>query len=412
MNPMMGRQPPVEKGNRAALWDLLQVDFAESQIVWQDYNPYRRYSDWPKEFVFVDKGSGAEEPFSGAEPASAGLQHMLFPFPGSIRNLNVSQLRFTPLVRTGDDTGSVDSDEIMQFSPFGGGGINSNRRQVPTAVPYVLAARIQGKAEPDKSSEGAGGFVEDADDGDGEDGDEPADASAEGSDDAEKAEEAAADEEAKPKRSGIDVILVADIDMLTWQFFRLREVGEVPDAGVRFDFDNVTFVLNVLDTLAGDDRFIEIRKRRPEHRTLTRIEERTENARKQRWQQIEDLRDKYEKVEEEEEQKLKDRVAKMEERMKKEGGLSIIEIMNRVGMAQRDGERRKQIQLEQLKQETDREIKRIETELTLEIRRLERWYKMWAVLLPPIPPLLLAIGVFLTRRIREREGVVRSRLRS
>jgi len=425
MNPMMGRQPPMEKGNRVALWDLLQVDFAESQVVWQDYNPYRRYSDWPKEFVFVDKGSGAEEPFGESEAATSGLQHMLFPFPGSIRNLNVSNLKFTPLVRTGDDTGSVDSEEIIQFSFLGRGDINPNRRQVPTAVPYVLAARIQGKVDTDKSSEGAGAAGEDADDGDGDDADDAADdpddasaegsddASAEGSDDSKKVEEPAGDEEpAKPKRSGIDVILVADIDMLTWQFFRLREVGEVPDAGVRFDFDNVTFVLNVLDTLAGDDRFLEIRKRRPKHRTLTRIEERTENARKQRWQQIEDLRDKYEKVEEEEEQKLKDRVAKMEERMKKEGGLSIIEIMNRVGMAQRDGERRKQIKLEQLKQETDREINRIETELTLEIRRLERWYKMWAVLLPPIPPLLLAIGVFLTRRIREREGVVRSRLRS
>ena len=407
MNPMMmGGQPPVEKGNRAALWDLLKVDFGEAQVVWQDYNPYRRYSDWPKEFVFVDKGSGAEEPFGASEAATSGLQHMLFPFPGSIRNLNVSNLKFTPLVRTGDDTGSVSSDEIIQLSFLGRGGINPNRRQVPTAVPYVLAARIQGKVEPDGSSQAAGAAEEDADDGDGDD-------AAGSSDDSDQAEEAAPDEEAaKPKRSGIDVVLVADIDMLNWQFFRLREAGEVPDAGVRFDFDNVTFVLNVLDTLAGDDRFLEIRKRRPKHRTLTRIEKSTENARKQRWQQIEDLRDKYEKVEEEEEQKLKDRIAKMEERMKKEGGLSIIEIMNRVGMAQRDGERRKQIKLEQFKQETDREINRIETELSLEIRRLERWYKMWAVLLPPIPPLLLAIGVFLTRRIREREGVVRSRLRS
>ncbi|HUT89318.1 MAG TPA: Gldg family protein [Thermoguttaceae bacterium] len=414
MNPMMGGQPPVEKGNRAALWDLLKVDFGETQVVWQDYNPYRRYSDWPKEFVFVDKGSGAEEPFGESEPATSGLQHMLFPFPGSIRNLNVSNLKFTPLVRTGDDTGTVNSDEIIEMSFLGRGGMNPNRRQVPTAVPYVLAAHIQGKVEPDEPSKRAGAAEEDADDGDGDEGDgDEGDDAAGSSDDSDKAEEAAPDEEAaKPKHSGINVVLVADIDMLNWQFFRLREAGEVPDAGVRFDFDNVTFVLNVLDTLAGDDRFLEIRKRRPKHRTLTRIEKSTENARKQRWQQIEDLRDKYEKVEEEEEQKLKDRVAKMEERMKKEGGLSIIEIMNRVGMAQRDGERRKQIKLEQLKQETDREINRIETDLSLEIRRLERWYKMWAVLLPPIPPLLLAIGVFVTRRIREREGVVRSRLRS
>ena len=38
-------------------------------------------------------------------------------------------------------------------------------------------------------------------------------------------------------------------------------------------------------------------------------------------------------------------------------------------------------------------------------------YKMWAVLLPPIPPLLVAIAVFITRRGGEREGVARSRLR-
>ncbi len=58
-----------------------------------------------------------------------------------------------------------------------------------------------------------------------------------------------------------------------------------------------------------------------------------------------------------------------------------------------------------------RKVKEIETDLSLSIRKMQDRYKMWAVLLPPIPPLLLAIGVFITRRIREREGVVRSRLR-
>ena len=36
---------------------------------------------------------------------------------------------------------------------------------------------------------------------------------------------------------------------------------------------------------------------------------------------------------------------------------------------------------------------------------------MWAVILPPIPPLLVAIVVFSLRRKREREGVAKSRLR-
>ena len=38
-------------------------------------------------------------------------------------------------------------------------------------------------------------------------------------------------------------------------------------------------------------------------------------------------------------------------------------------------------------------------------------YKLWAVLIPPIPPLLVAGFVFLNRRAKEREGVSSKRLR-
>ena len=38
-------------------------------------------------------------------------------------------------------------------------------------------------------------------------------------------------------------------------------------------------------------------------------------------------------------------------------------------------------------------------------------YKLWAVILPPIPPLLVGLGVYFSRRAKEREGVARSRLR-
>ena len=38
-------------------------------------------------------------------------------------------------------------------------------------------------------------------------------------------------------------------------------------------------------------------------------------------------------------------------------------------------------------------------------------YKRWALILPPIPPLLVALFVYFRRRSREQEGVSRSRLR-
>jgi ABC-2 type transport system permease protein len=49
--------------------------------------------------------------------------------------------------------------------------------------------------------------------------------------------------------------------------------------------------------------------------------------------------------------------------------------------------------------------------LKQKVDAVQRQYKLWAVLLPPIPPLLVAVIVFFTRRSREREGVARSRLR-
>ena len=87
MNMFM-RQPPPEKGDINKLWNLLGVRFDDQSIIWQDYNPYPKASQFPREFVFVDDGSGAKEPFNPKDPISAGLQQVLFLFPGSVAKLN------------------------------------------------------------------------------------------------------------------------------------------------------------------------------------------------------------------------------------------------------------------------------------------------------------------------------------
>ena len=76
----------------------------------------------------------------------------------------------------------------------------------------------------------------------------------------------------------MNVVLVADADMIGDQFFAWREQGKMPGQDIDFDFDNVTFVLNALDSLADDNRFLELRKRRPQHRTLERFDAKKRQA--------------------------------------------------------------------------------------------------------------------------------------
>ena len=63
-----------------------------------------------------------------------------------------------------------------------------------------------------------------------------------------------------PPRQKINVVYVTDIDLMHSEFLRVRAQPNMSD--INWQFDNVTFVLNVIDSLAQDDRFLEIRSRK------------------------------------------------------------------------------------------------------------------------------------------------------
>ena len=375
---MMGGQQPQPKGNIWQLWQLLGIDFADRQIVWQDYNPFPKVSNFDEmqEFVFVDNACGAKEPFTESEAISSRLQRMLFPFPGSIDTPNTSTMKVVPLVETSTEAGYVDYDEMMfQPIPFLPADINPRRKQEAGSGSYVLAARISGRPRDDLSFDPMKDQAE----------------------------------EATEEKAEIKVVVVADIDMLTEPFFRLREQGEIPGGGIHFDFDNVTFILNVLDSLADDDRFIELRKRRPMHRPLTRIDDLLAEARKETRKARRDQQEKVDEAQEKEQKILNDEIEKLREDMQKRA-MSRVEIANRIDMKQGAGQRRLNAKVEELELDRDKKIDEIGTRLKNKVRSLQDWYKLMAVALPPMPPLALALIVLLTRRVREREGVARSRL--
>ncbi|MGD9720330.1 MAG: Gldg family protein [Pirellulales bacterium] len=433
-NMFMQRQPPQPKGDISQLWKMLGVDFSGDNVIWQDYNPMPKLAGFiTREWVFVDYGSGAQQPFNMQNPVTKELQQVLFLFPGAVSGLNSSSLKFTELVSTSDRTGTVRYDQIFEPSFMGQPRMNPDLplMERPSNEKYILAALISGKLKSENLpmyDQGAETEPQDAPadakaaTAEGEQPAEPAAAEAPATDAAPEADAAKADatqdgakdeaakSEAAPAKqaeSEIKVVVVSDIDCLYGAFFALRARGEDPDNEFEFNFDNVPFVLNVLDVLANDNRFVEIRTRRPSHRTLSTISQETEAARELADKEREKFVKKFETERGKAQQQFDNRIAEL----KKREGLNQQQAMIEILQAQQDGQDRLNNKIESLKRERDQEVKRIESEAAQRVRAVQDRYKLWAVLLPPIPPLIVAFVVFFNRRANEREGVSKARLR-
>lgn len=386
---MQQQQPPTPKAvqEQQELWDLLGIRFEGGYVVRQNYNPYPKIGQFPEEFVFVDEGQSAgmkaDPPFNLESPVTADLQQLLFLFPGSMELAASSGLKFEPLVRTGPNTGIVRADEILEQSFMGPGRLNPRRRFTLTNKQNILAAHIQGTVSADPATEAE-------------------DAAGETPEEAEV--QTAAGEE------NIDVIVVSDIDVLYSAFFALRARGDEPDAEVNLQLDNVSFVLNVLDILAGDPRFVEIRSRGPEYRTLSRFEALTSELKDSVDEARAKFVEEFDQGQKQEQEAFERKITEIEQEAQ-EQNLNPNEIIRMVTLARNVGQRRLDATITRLEQKRDQQIRQAETAYSTSLHAWQDMYKLLAVLIPPIPPLLVGAAVFFNRRAREREGVSQSRLR-
>lgn len=381
---MMGmQQPPEPKGQITKLWDRLGIRFSADQVAFQGYNPYPNIEMFnTPEWVFAAPGSGATEAFNRESDVSKNLQQLLFVYPGYIEKRNTCKLDYVPLVRTADSqsdtmTGVTPAQQVFTTNPFLGKMLNrdvASYRQL-TGDPYTLAVRLTGALAPEEKSD----------------------------DPFSKLEEMDGDSTAETKEADVDVAVVGDIDCLSTAFFDIRARGDIEGAEVDFQMDNVTFVLNLIDSLAGDDRFIAIRSRRPVHRTLTAIEDATSVARAEADRERAKFQSEFNDAVAEAEKELNEQVAKLEQ-----GGSSPLEVQ----IQQERLSRQLAVKRQALQRDRDDQIREIEGELTRDVRQVQDKYKMFALLIPPVPPMLVGLFVFFNRRAREKEGVSKTRLRS
>jgi ABC-2 type transport system permease protein len=185
------------------------------------------------------------------------------------------------------------------------------------------------------------------------------------------------------------------------QFFELRRQGIE-----NLNFDNVTFLLNAVDQLAGDRSFIALRKRRPRQRTLEAVEARTRAYEAQRLEEMRQAEATADQRLKEAQARLDKAVQDIDQRKDLDDEAKQVMIEN----VQAVENRRFHVAQTTIEDEKQRQIDSSRADMENSIRGIQNTIKMMAVVLPPIPALLLFLFVSVRRLARERIGVSADRL--
>ena len=361
---MFGQGPPPEQkadaGEATSLMKLLNVGWQYDQIVYDRNNPHTEFSTLPPEYIFVSRSGykkGQDGPFAQDSIISENLQDLVMLYPGTIVDrAGRSDQEFIPLLKTSTESGLLDWDKFTEqagFNPFSPGGaqINQNPRRRDDGKSHVLAAMIRNKTQ----------------------------------------------------NTPLNVVFCSDIDMITDWFFLERNRGNL-----EVKFDNVTFVLNAVDALAGDETFIPLRSRRESLRTLQFVESRTSTLRTSLNKEEKDAQDELEDRLKKAEQELRDEIKKISENEALDPTSKDFQLQQK----EQQVNRRLKLEKDALERQLNAKVRKSGLEMKREIRRIENTVRILACIIPAILPICFGMLFLGLRNLAEQQSINPNRRKS
>jgi ABC-2 type transport system permease protein len=364
---MFGGGQGPQKGNFQGLLASLGVRMSTDQVVWDlSSRKFRGGAGAELEVLFLGGDSFAQD-----SAVTSGLQNAVTLFAGYFQQAAKDGFSFEPLMwsrkplpGSRDMNGVISKfgdDGLFRFS-FPGQPLQPNMRRRHRAAPqdYALAARIMGPAT---------GIV------------------------ATEAEPAVGKE--------CEVILIADLDMISNMFYSIR--SRSTDADMRFD--NITFVLNCIDSLVGDESLVELRKRRPQLRTLVAVENAQETFEEQWMVERDNAEEAAAQALDAAQTRLDEAVAGVRDNPDLDEQAKAIQIQT----IETNENRKLAVQKEQIESDKQRRIDQARHARDANKRNLYNSYRIVMLLLAPLPALVMGLVTFNRRRSRENSIVPKNR---
>ena len=388
--PRLLRRNGNETAKIEQLWDLLDLDIDRKTIsngettitspwlIWQaaSENPYRLDQSLNRagEMFVIRQDGQTGSRFLNEHPAMNGIEELFFRFTGNIKQKPTSRLTFDDLDKTGQ-AGRVQFVDWLNHSQIQPNPDELSKARGAANENFVLAAHIKGDNWESMPTSGEG------------------------------------------SKQNLNVVYVSDMDILGDFFVDMRNAPIRNN--IEYVSQNMSFVLNLLDYLGGEDTFLEIRNRRVSHVTLTKIDEQYEVAQTEVFNQETEIQKDYQTelslAREKLTSKLKplqDQILKMETKKKENKPFDSAKLAAKKALLDtevREQQQRLQTRTQELNIEREEKKRSINLTAELKIQKIQQFFKLCAVVVPPIPPLIVGIIVFFRRRLREREGISKAR---